>query len=161
MQATSPQRACPTQHPLPLQRAGHWVRVLSAENAGRLTASYAIIAPYTRIADLANPLSKPPPPQAPTIHQWHNQPDVAIDTGAGQGGIWWVHQTSAGTLELQMVADGIARGTEQTPTWLAFLRQYLMQIAGALAIIGTGLLFASLFRNHASTSFKVTSSKRR
>ena len=141
----------PSQTPLPVQRLGRDVRLQSAEATTRLVASYAIIAPYTRIADLANPLSEPPPPQNPKIHQWLNQPNLTIDTGAGQGGIWWLHQTTSGTLELQMVADGIARGTEQTPPWLAFARHTLLQVSAALAFFGLCLMVIRYLKRNVTT----------
>ena len=69
---------------------------------------------------------------------------MTLDTGAGQGGAWLVHETASGDLQVQSVADGRARGQEQVPPWLLWVRSSLMTFATVLAVFGALLGVAGL-----------------
>lgn len=135
------QSPAPTPYALPtLRHARQLIITAGNANASKIVATYGITVPYEGIARLAHRFSAAEPPPDPLRHLWASGPSMALDTGAGQGGAWLVHETAAGDLQVQIVADGRVRGQEQVPTWLNWARRNLMTVAQALAALGAVLL---------------------
>ena len=127
-----------SKSPMPTQRKD--ARVFITTGIAGTVASYGIVVPYEGIAQLARgfaPGSAPPDPQR---HSWASAGPMVLETGAGKGGAWLVHETSAGVIEVQIVADGFDRGKEQIPSWLIWVRSKLMTWAAVLAGFGALLL---------------------
>jgi hypothetical protein len=134
--------------PLTTERLGRQLQVVGGKAGQAQTLlTYGIAVPYAGVAQLAQPLSATPAPPNPLRHVWANGPLMALDTGAGQSGAWLVHESATGDLQVQMVGDGKARGTEQVPGWLRWARQYLMSAAALLAGLGGLVLVAGLYRS--------------
>jgi len=139
------QTPAPALHPMKFERDGRLLQVRNTGNDDHKTmATYGIALPYEGIAQLARPLSAAAAPPNPLRHVWADRPALTLDTGAGQGGAWLLHQNVTGELLLQVVPDGIARGKEQVPAWLTWARRNLMMFAQVLAALGAVLLVAGL-----------------
>ncbi len=104
--------------------------------------SYGIGVPYAGVAQLARQFTAAPPPPNPLRHAWDQGPLMTLDTGAGQGGTWLLHESATGELQLQIVADGKLRGAEQVPFWLIWMRQGVPMWAAAIGVLGALLLAA-------------------
>jgi hypothetical protein len=130
---------------LPTQRHGSQL-VIAGANAGaaKIVASYGITVPYAGVARLAQGFAVGEPPPDPLRHLWARGAAMTLDTGAAQAGVWLVHQTASGELQLQTVVDGKARGFEQVPTWLTWVRRHWARYVQALAGLGAFLLLAGL-----------------
>lgn len=128
---------------LPTQRHGPQLDIAlgNAKSAG-IVATYAIAVPYGGVERLAHRFQGTQTPPDPLRHQWALGPVMRLDTGAGQGGAWLVHQTTAGDLQVQVLADGVTRGLEQVPVWINWVRRNLMRYAQLLAALGVLLLIA-------------------
>lgn len=126
---------------LPTQRRDRWLDV-SAGNAraAKIVASYGITVPYEGIKRLAQGISTAETPPAPMHQVWATGPTMTLDTGAGQGGAWLVHEMATGDLQVQIVGDGTERGREQVPAWLNWVRRRLMAMSVDLAVAGFVLL---------------------
>lgn len=129
--------------PLAVQRNKNVVQVSDKEaRPQKIINSYGIVLPYEGIQLLTMPLKAVEAPPSPTIHVWSTGSSMSINTGAGQAGVWLVHEHAAGDLRLQIVPDGFARGREQIPAWMLFARLQLMNIS--VFVAGLGLLVLSL-----------------
>lgn len=114
-------------------------------SASEIAATHGIVVPYEGIDQLAHRFSPLAAPPDPLRHVWtEGSSRMTLDTGAGQGGVWLVHETAGGALQVQIVADGLVRGQEQVPAWLGWARRYLMTFAQGLAVLGAALLVAGL-----------------
>lgn len=116
----------------------------STASAARIVATYGITVPYAGVARLTQSFALAEPPPDPLRHPWALGPTMTLDTGAAQAGVWLVHQTSTGELQVQTVVDGVARGFEQVPTWLTWVRRHWVRYVQALAGLGAYLLLAGL-----------------
>ncbi|HLA34395.1 MAG TPA: hypothetical protein VJ001_05950 [Rhodocyclaceae bacterium] len=119
--------------------------------APQVLATHAIAHPYAGIARLATPVQfdqhRPPPP-AIVRHDWRGAPWFEVNVGAGQTGVWLLHEMSAavGGVAMQIVPDRIPRGTEQRHLWLRWAERYFASAAAVLAGLGFVMLSAGLFR---------------
>jgi hypothetical protein len=117
-----------------------------ADNLQKIVVSYGVALPYEGIQQLARPLTLTgAPPPNPLRHVWSAATPMTMNTGAGQGGAWLVHENALGALSLQVIPDGVPRGQEQVPIWLTWVRRYLMQTAGVLAGLGLVLIVVGRF----------------
>ena len=131
---------------LPTQRQGSQLVIAGATaSAANIVATYGITVPYAGVARLAQGFAVGAPPPDPLRHLWALGPAMKLDTGAAQAGAWLVHQTASGELQLQTVVDGKARGFEQVPAWLTWVRRHWARYVQALAGLGVFLLLAGLF----------------
>jgi hypothetical protein len=137
------QPPAPSPHPLPVERIGRKIGV--AAGGSGMVATYAIVVPYEGIAQLAHHLSASITPPSPQRHPWAAGTPLMIDTGAGKGGVWLVHESDLGDLQLQVVPDGVEHGREQVPVWLNWARHDLMALAVALGCVGALVLLAGFF----------------
>ncbi len=128
--------------PLSLQRRGPILGIAQPSGLSDIVASYAVVVPYQGIARLAQPLPPTPVPPAPVRHRGSDPAPWVLDTGAGQGGAWLLHESANGTVSLQIAPDGLVRGQEQVPAWLVWSRQHLMRTATVLAWLGALTLVA-------------------
>jgi hypothetical protein len=132
--------------PLPTERLGRQLQVVGSKAGEEKTLmTYGIAVPYEGVAQLAQPLFATTPPPNPLRHVWANGPLMTIDTGAGQSGVWLVHESATGDLQVQIIADGKVRGAEQVPGWLRWARSQLMTLAAAVACVGGLLLVAGFY----------------
>lgn len=133
------------QYSLPIERHAQQLEIFRGNaNAANIVASYGITVPYEGIARLAQGFSDKDAPPDPLRHAWATGSTMTLNTGAGQGGAWLVHETASGELQVQIAPDGLERGREQTPFWLDWVRQNLMSEAAALAAVGAALLAVGL-----------------
>jgi len=130
---------------LPTRRHGLQLYIEGDANAAKIVATYGITVPYAGVARLAQSFAAAEPPPDPLRHPWALGPAMTLDTGAAQAGAWLVHQTATGELQVQTVVDGVARGLEQVPAWLTWVRRHWMQYVQLLAGLGVFLLFAGSF----------------
>lgn len=131
---------------LPTQRHGSQLDIsIGDASAAGIVATYGIAVPYAGVKRLAQGFAPAEPPPDPLLHQWALGSAMRLDTGAGQAGAWLVHQTATGELQVQTVVDGVARGLEQVPAWLTWVRRHWMQYVQLLAGLGAFLLFAGFF----------------
>ena len=130
---------------LPAQRHGPRIDI-AAGNAGaaNIVATYGITVPYAGVARLAQSFTAAEPPPDPLRHLWTASPAMTLNTGAAQAGVWLVHQTATGELQVQTVVDGVARGLEQVPAWLVWVRRHWARYVQVLAGLGAFLLLAGL-----------------
>ena len=130
---------------LPTQRQGSQLVIAGATaSAANIVATYGITVPYAGVARLAQGFAVGEPPPDPLRHLWALGPAMKLDTGAAQAGAWLVHQTASGELQLQTVVDGKARGFEQVPAWLTWVRRHGARYVQGLAGLGALLLLAGL-----------------
>ena len=129
---------------LPTQRHGRQLAIAPGNaQALKIVATHAIAVPYEGIARLAHGFPEALTPPDPMRHLWADGPSMTMDTGDGQAGVWLLHETAAGDLQMQIVADGRVRGQEQLPAWLKWARRDLMRRAQLLAALGALLLLAT------------------
>ena len=130
---------------LPTQRHGSQLVIAGATaSAANIVATYGITVPYAGVARLTQSFALTEPPPDPLRHPWALGPTMTLDTGAAQAGVWLVHQTVTGELQVQTVVDGVARGFEQVPAWLSWVRRHWARYVQALAGLGALLLLAGL-----------------
>jgi hypothetical protein len=130
---------------LPTQRHGSQLVIAGATtSAANIVATYGITVPYAGVARLTQSFALAEPPPDPLRHLWALGPTMTLDTGAAQAGVWLVHQTGTGELQGQTVVDGVARGFEQVPTWLTWVRRHWARYVQALAGLGAFLLLTGL-----------------
>ena len=130
---------------LPTQRHGSRVDIAAGNaSAANIVATYGITVPYAGVARLAQGFAVGEPPPDPLRHLWARGPAMKLDTGAAQARVWLVHQTASGELQLQTVVDGKARGFEQVPAWLTWVRRHGARYVQGLAGLGALLLLAGL-----------------
>ena len=129
---------------LPTRRHGSQLYIEGDASAAKIVATYGITVPYAGVARLAQSFAAAEPPPDPLRHQWELGPAMTLDTGAAQAGVWLVHQTATGELQVQTVVDGAARGLEQVPAWLTWVRRHWARYVQALAGLGAFLLLAGL-----------------
>jgi hypothetical protein len=139
-------RQTPQTQPAPLETTRHHEQLVvepGTAHLQKIVASFAVVMPYNGIQQLSRPLAvdNAPPPNL-LRHVWSTDTPMVVNTGAAQGGVWLVHEDASGELRLQTVQDGVARGQEQVPPWLMWIRRYFMHIAGVLA--GTGLMVTAV-----------------
>jgi hypothetical protein len=127
-----------SKNPLPIQRKDGNVLVPVVNSA--FVSTYGIVVPYEGIAKLTHGFADDVRPPDPQRHSWVAGAPMVLQTGAGKGGAWLVHETAAGAIEMQIVADGVDRGREQVPSWLVWVRNNLMRSAVVLAGLGALLL---------------------
>ena len=128
---------------LPAHRHGSQLDIaLGNASAAQIVATYGITVPYAGVARLAQSFPAAEPPPDPLRHLWAAGPTMTLDTGAAQAGAWLVHQTATGELQVQIVVDGVARGSEQVPAWLIWVRRHWMPYVQLLAGLGGFLLLA-------------------
>jgi hypothetical protein len=142
-------RQTPAALPNPMSASRHDETLVidpGANNLQNIVASYGVAIPNEGIQQLARPLTLAgAPPPNPLRHVWASATPLAMNTGAGQGGAWLVHENASGALSLQVIPDGVPRGQEQVPMWLTWVRRYLMQTAGVLAGLGLVLIVVGRF----------------
>ncbi|OIN94166.1 MAG: hypothetical protein AUJ20_01590 [Comamonadaceae bacterium CG1_02_60_18] len=132
-------RQAPAAHPQPLpsQRSGAQLSVAAdAALEQKIMASYAVAVPYEGVQQLAKPRPANAAPPDPLRHVWAAGAPLLLATGTAQGGTWLVHESAGGALSVQIVPDGVARGQEQVPAWLAWARLHLLRVAAWLAGLG-------------------------
>ncbi len=130
---------------LPTQRHGSQLVIAGATaSAANIVATYGITVPYAGVASLAQGFAVAEPPPDPLRHLWALGSAMTLDTGAAQAGVWLVHQTATGELQVQTVVDGVVRGFEQVPAWLSWVRRHGARYVQALAGLGAFLLLAGL-----------------
>jgi hypothetical protein len=139
-------RQKPQVQPAPLETRRHHEQLVvepSAAHSQKTVATFAVVMPYEGIQQLSKPLAlnNAQPPNL-IRHVWSTNTPMVVNTGAGQGGVWLVHEDASGGLRLQTVQDGVVRGQEQVPRWLIWIRLYFMQAAGVLA--GVGLMVTAV-----------------
>lgn len=135
------------QQPLPTRRSGGQLSIdAGAARAQKIVATYGVVVPYDGIKRLTQPLVEAGPPPNPQRHAWAAGAPMVMNTGAGQGGAWLVHESATGDLRVQIVPDGLIRGQEQVPGWLVWARQYLMKLSALLAGVGLTVMFAGFIR---------------
>ncbi|MCP5158845.1 MAG: hypothetical protein H6974_01650 [Gammaproteobacteria bacterium] len=127
-------------------RVGPQLEIVRPEPGNDILNTQAIAIPYAGIATLAKSLHPMVPPPDPIQHDWRSGEPLILDTGIGQAGAWLLHEYGDGHLELQIAPDGIVRGREQIPNWLASLRAYAFDLASLLGLAGILSLFAGLVR---------------
>jgi len=136
-------RQAPAAHrqPLPTQRSGARLSVAAdGPQAQTIVASYALTVPYEGIKQLEQPLAASNAPPNPLRHVWRSGAPLLLDTGAGQAGVWLLHENANGALSVQVIPDGVVRGQEQVPTWLVGARRYVLHASAWLAALGALLL---------------------
>ena len=129
---------------LPTRRHGSQLYIEGDESAAKIVATYGITVPYAGVARLTQSFALAEPPPDPLRHPWALGPAMTLDTGAAQAGAWLVHQTATGELQVQTVVDGAARGLEQVPAWLTWVRRHWARYVQALAGLGAFLLLTGL-----------------
>lgn len=143
---------------LAIQREGRQLHAtIGTASDAKIAVTYGIVVPYEGINELAHGFLSTTPPPDPLRHPWAAGPSMTLDTGAGQGGAWLVHESATGSLQMQIVADGIARGSEQVPVWLNWVRGNLMNFTKVLAALGASLVvtgFVWSLRSRASDRLK-------
>ena len=127
-----------SKNPLPTQRKDGKLLITAGNSS--VISTYGIVVPYEGIAQLGHGFAPGSPPPDPQRHIWASAGPLMLDTGAGKGGAWLVHESAAGEIEMQVVADGFDRGKEQIPSWLIWVRNNLMRWAAALAVLGALLV---------------------
>ena len=130
---------------LPAQRHGPRIDIAAGKaSAANIVATYGITVPYAGVARLAQSFAAAEPPPDPLRHLWTASPAMTLNTGAAQAGVWLVHQTATGELQVQTVVDGVSRGLEQVPAWLVWVRRHWARYVQAFAGLGAFLLLAGL-----------------
>ena len=128
---------------LPVERKAGQLAV--AAGTGAYIASYAIAPPSAGIAQLSTRLLRDGAPANPQRHAWAQDPTWVLDTGAGQGGVWLLHESAGGALQLQLVPDGKPLGQEQVPPWVVWTRLHWMTLAELLALAAGALMLLGFF----------------
>lgn len=132
-----------SQPGLPVQRQGALLSVAAEfSKPNKVIASYALLMPYEGIQSLENSFSANVTPPNPIRHMWVSDAPMVVNTHSGLGGAWLVHENSQGELSLQIVIGSVVRGQEQVPTWLAWARLYLMQLAAGMAAIAVLMMWS-------------------
>lgn len=130
-------------HPLHVQRQDHRV-TLDKGDISNIAITYAIAVPDEGIASLARAFASAKTPPRPMRHDWTKSASLVIETGQGQQGVWLIHESSTGDLQIQIVPDGLPAGQEQIPRWLVWMRLHLLKWAGILALVGMHGVMAGL-----------------
>lgn len=139
------QAPAPAPYSLPTQREARQLHIASGNASdAKMLVTYGMTVPYEGIAQLTTGFFAAAPPPDPLRHVWATGASMTLDTGAGQGGAWLVHESATGDLQVQSVADGRVRGQEQVPVWLLWVRSRLMIFAAVLAVFGALLGVAGL-----------------
>ena len=112
-----------------------------------LLFTYVISNPYQGIHELTQPISRNIRIPSISKHEWSTGLPIVLDTGPAQTGVWLIHEYENKTLELQIIADGVARGTEQLPAFIVFLRNYYAHISAMFLSFGLVLIFFSFIKN--------------
>ena len=123
------------------------IAVLPGGSRG-VVATHVIYYPYQGVGRLALPLSMAAldseQPPAVVRHAWGSERSgIELPVGAGQPGAWLLHEvaTPAGpALFLQVVPDGIQRGTEQRSPWLVMAQRHFGLLAAIVGGLGALLL---------------------
>lgn len=124
---------------LPVSRNGRYVALDQNKTILRSTIFYY---PQEGIQLLsASVMSKSKPPD-PLVVEWSQKNrSILLDTGIGESGLWILNELMNGELGVQIVGDGVVKGKEQVPWWLARLRAEGLIWSMLLLMIGTGLMF--------------------
>ena len=112
-----------------------------------LLFTYVISNPYQGIHELTQPISQNIRIPSISKHDWSTGLPITLDTGPVQTGVWLIHEYENKTLELQIIPDGVARGTEQLPVFIVFLRKYFLHISAMFLSFGLALVLFSFIKN--------------